>query len=84
MTDLISKAELFNSLATVQTLDEAYAVIQDMPTKEPEVIRCKDCKNNYNTCLNHGVNRPMCDFTDWMLKENDFCSRAERRETCSS
>lgn len=45
-----------------------------------EVVRCKDCKNNYNTCTNHGINQPMCDFTDRMLKETDFCSRGERRE----
>ena len=32
--DLISRCELFNSLAPVQTLGEAYAVIQDMPTVE--------------------------------------------------
>ena len=31
MSDLISRAELFNKLATVQTLGEAYAVIQNMP-----------------------------------------------------
>lgn len=44
------------------------------------VVRCKDCKNNYYTCTNHGINQPMCDFTDRMLKETDFCSRGERRE----
>ena len=42
-----------------------------------ELVRCKDCKNNYNTCTNHGINQPMCDFTDRMLKETDFCSRGE-------
>lgn len=34
MSDLISRAELFNRLATVQTLEEAYAVIQDMPVQQ--------------------------------------------------
>lgn len=34
MSDLISRAELFNRLANVQTLAEAYAVIQDMPAAE--------------------------------------------------
>lgn len=33
MSDLISRCKLFNQLATVQTLAEAYAVIQGM---EPE------------------------------------------------
>ena len=34
MSDLISRGELFNRLATVQTLAEAYAVIQGMPTED--------------------------------------------------
>ena len=34
MRDLISKAELFNRLATVKDIGEAYAVIQGMPTVE--------------------------------------------------
>lgn len=36
MSDLISRSLLFNRLANVQTLAEAYAVIQDMPTVEEE------------------------------------------------
>lgn len=34
MSDLISRAELFNRLATVKDMGEAYAVIQGMPTVE--------------------------------------------------
>ena len=34
MSDLISRAELFNRLANVQSLAKAYAVIQDMPAAE--------------------------------------------------
>lgn len=34
MSDLISRAELFNRLATVKDLGEAYGVIQFMPTVE--------------------------------------------------
>ena len=45
-----------------------------------EIVRCKDCKNNYNTCFNHGINEPMCDFTDRKLREDDFCSYGEKRE----
>lgn len=36
MKDLISRSLLFNRLANVQTLAEAYAVIQDMPTVEEQ------------------------------------------------
>lgn len=44
------------------------------------VVLCRDCENNYNTCFNHGINEPMCDFTDRKLREDDFCSRGEKRE----
>ena len=55
--------------------------IQDVSGKDfVEVVRCRDCKHNYNTCLNHGINQPMCDFTDRKLREDDFCSRGEKRE----
>ena len=43
-----------------------------------EVVRCKECKHNYRTELNHGKMKPRCDFTDWMLTENDYCSHGER------
>lgn len=55
--------------------------IDDIPAADVRpVVLCRDCKNNYNTCLNHGVNEPMCDFTDRKLREDDFCSRGEKRE----
>ena len=65
---------------------DGYAAIEtkqlkDVPAADVRpVVLCKDCKNNYNTCLNHGRNEPMCDFTDRKLKEDDFCSRGEKRE----
>ena len=44
MTDLISKADLFNKLANVWTLEDVYSAIQDIPTVGAEgVIRCKEC-----------------------------------------
>lgn len=43
MSDLISRGELFNRLASVWTIEDAYAVIQDMPTEESKIIKCKDC-----------------------------------------
>lgn len=43
-----------------------------------ELVRCKECKHNYNTTINHGKMCPRCDFTDWKLSENDYCSRGER------
>ena len=51
-------------------------IIEDMPTLD--IVRCKECKHNYNTAINHGKMQPRCDFTDWKLSENDYCSRGER------
>lgn len=39
MSDLISRSELFNKLATVQTLGEAYGIIQGMPTVDAVPVR---------------------------------------------
>ena len=62
-------------------VEEVDAVVDDIPAADVRpVVLCRDCKNNYNTCLNHGINEPMCDFTDRKLREDDFCSRGEKRE----
>lgn len=69
MSDLMSKGELFNKLATVQTLGEAYGVIQEMPTVDAvPVVRCKDC-HQYKPgwCYLHEIN----------MREHDFCSRGK-------
>lgn len=56
--------------------------IWDMVNSAPtiDIVRCKECKHNYSKALNHGKMQPRCDFTDWKLSENDYCSRGERRE----
>lgn len=80
MGDLISRCELFNKLATVQTLGEAYGIIQEMPTVDAvEVVRCKDCKfsdwytamdgNQYCYCTEHDSSGH---------QKNDYCSYGEK------
>lgn len=48
------------------------------PIYVADLVRCKECKHNYNKTINHGKMYPRCDFTDWKLSENDYCSRGER------
>ena len=43
-----------------------------------DIVRCRECKHNYNKVLNHGKMQPRCDFTDRKLSEDDYCSRGER------
>lgn len=76
MSDLISRCQLFNRLAPVQTLGEAYGVIQGMPTVDAvPVVRCKDCKywrDTDHTCRGHSLVSPMT--------ADDFCSYGVRKD----
>ena len=40
-----------------------------------EVVRCKDCKHRKN-----GIQGYYCDLTDFLIKDDDFCSYGERRD----
>ena len=52
--------------------------IEELPPAQPEIVRCKDCKNWHTNCLpvceKHG-----CDVISDYTKPDDFCSWAERR-----
>lgn len=82
MSDLISRCELFNRLAPVQTLGEAYGIIQEMPTVDAvPVVRCKDCKHHhYEKHFDKRI--PYCDRINYGYgwQDNDYCSRGERKD----
>lgn len=89
MSNLISRCKLFNKLATVQTLAEAYAVIQAMETEDAvPVVRCKNCKHRPT-----GTNRDDLEFPDdkcpcqcedfwysWKPSDDWFCGNGERKD----
>ena len=79
MSDLISRCKLFNQLATVQTLAEAYAVIQGMePEKDAEyVVRCGQCEHMKTRMPQNTI---YCDLHVEFVGPNDFCSEGERKE----
>lgn len=82
MSDLISRCELFNKLATVQTLGEAYGIIQGMPNVDAvPVVRCRDCLYWQKSSLfrGHTVCRYVLDCSV-VRREDDFCSRGERKD----
>lgn len=85
MGDLISRAELFNRLATVQTLADAYAVIQGMPTVDAvPVVRCGECQywESFPSCSAtpqyHACRRRIMGNVHTMRE--DFCSQGERKD----
>ena len=88
MSDLISRCELFNRLAPVQTLGEAYGIIQEMEPVDAVPVRCKDCKHRPT-----GTNRDDLEFPDdkcpcqcddfwysWKPSDDWFCGNGERKD----
>lgn len=88
--DLISRQDAIDAIGErpmVWTNDDQYAIgernqydsdklaIETVPSAQPEIIRCKDCKKNPHW---EWVGCPMTGKDT--RKPDDFCSYAERRE----
>ena len=58
-------------------LESCIEELSGLPSAQPEIIRCKDCKHHHYD--SEGI--PYCDRIDYGYgwKDDDFCSRAERR-----
>ena len=89
--DLISRAAAIDALRLIpcdlgkRELEDAIKAVEQLPSAQPEIVRCKDCKHfHYDMpyviqgfpVLGHEV----CDFWGDGCKtsENGFCSYAER------
>lgn len=61
-----------NAERVIEYLKAVIQRIKDLPSAQPEIIRCKDCKHLFddNKC-------PL--RTWWTHTEEDFCSYAERK-----
>ena len=54
--------------------------LEKLPSAEPQIIRCKDCKNWDTTWTNDfSPNYHYCPMVDGVRKEDWFCADAERR-----
>ena len=55
--------------------------IEDLPSAQPEIIRCKECKywREYKYVNGRPKFLPRCGFHQIYVREDDFCSAAERR-----
>lgn len=59
---------------------EAKMVIENLPSAQPEITRCKDCKNWDTTWTNDfSPNYHYCPMVDGARKEDWYCADAERR-----
>ena len=82
-SDTISRQAAIDAVRTVIGDNRSISVceaIEQLPSAQPEIIRCKDCK--YWTRIKR-TNRYWCKTDDGLFDLNpspdDFCSRAERR-----
>ena len=61
--------------------EDVYAVLHDLPSAEPEIVRCKDCKywreHKYAKETKRYI--PFCGFNAIYTKADDFCSKGTRR-----
>ena len=76
------KAETYSQYneAWQDALDRAEGAIGNLPPAEPQIIRCKDCKNWDTTWTNDfSPNYHYCLMVDGSRKEDWFCADAERR-----
>lgn len=91
MSDLISRKAAIDAIRKDMYADKDYMsamicegiedVLNGLPSAQPEIIRCKDCKhyktdhpraNGYHCCYRmHNI---------FPMKPDDFCSHTERRE----
>ena len=69
----VSKAE--TSLYMQGWNDAITSIIQNEPSAEPEIIRCKDCKNRDadDFCTGRG-------YPNGLVPDDGFCDKGERRE----
>ena len=78
MSDLISRQAAISHVDDVPYIKDHPNVgllwkawIESLPSAQPEITRCKDCK--------HWDGVDTCDVIDAPVWDNDFCSMAERR-----
>ena len=66
----------------VDGLEFCISHLSTMPSAQPEIIRCRDCKywreHKYAKETKRYI--PFCGFNAIYTKADDFCSRAERKE----
>lgn len=94
MSDLINRKDLGAAIDNWLTIDRYYHpyskqktipvselidIIKLLPTTEPEIVRCNECKW-YQTINLFGTKATVCKRMCCEVAEYEFCSRGERRD----
>ena len=54
-------------------VDEAIVKIANLPSAQPEIVRCKECAYASKDDYTH------CPYVTWWNSKDDFCSKGKRR-----
>lgn len=71
------KSEYAQGIACGAALAKTY--VEQLPSAQPEIIRCKDCKDYQTDWETRYPNMHYCATMDSAMPEDGFCSYAERR-----
>ena len=94
MNDLISRQQAIDAVKSRKTAEQSSAgimrnavvdfcvdIIKKLPSAQPEIIRCKDCKYWDTTWQNdYAPNYHYCPMIDGTHRNDFYCADAERRE----
>ena len=96
-TDCISRQAAIKTAHLPRIDDAGYEVVRlddilALPSAEPQIIRCKDCKHwipydwmfsevwQSQNIDDYPEDEIGCNYCDMSMKANDYCSRVERKE----
>jgi len=87
MDDLIRRQDAIDAIVTWTVEDrpdlemptDLVDRVTALPSAQPEIIRCKDCKEYQTDWKPSSYPKHFCATMDSMMPEDGFCSYAERR-----
>ena len=82
MRDPIERQDAIDEIRKCRFVVDAIEKIIGLPSVQPEIIRCKDCKHYYfadNRIPQE--QRYVCDLNGDRWKFDDYCSFAERKDS---
>lgn len=91
VSDLISRQQAIDAITAIDecenidiSTNEVRELLRELPSAQPEIIRCKDCYYMRVEDLNDGSHFCFCETIDCDTDLNGYCHRAKRRtdETC--
>ena len=98
MNDLISRQAAINAIGKEKSLIErpitetrwfdlglgkAQEVLSGLPSAQPEIIRCKDCKNWDRSWKSERPNYHYCPIIDGIRNGFWYCADGDRRGICN-